>query len=239
MPQLPKKKARQVENAASGFELLPDGIYRAMLVSVTAKDGKPPPQGKGPYWSWEFKVTEEGAPARRLWLNTSLSDEAAWKMKEAFDAFGVPADTHTDELEGEEARLVVGSRTIATGPRRGEPDNQIEQVLPLLDEGIAASDDEEDEEDEEDEDEPPGDGDDEEEEESDEESEPPPPPPTSRARSSAKAKSGAAPPARSATSPAPAGNRRAASPSSPSSRRTLARRAPDVLVDDEGNPIPL
>lgn len=144
MPKLNKKLAKQVEETeGGGFELLPPGRYIGRLRDVAVKDGK-----EYPYWSWEFDnlrtMDGETKPGRQ-WANTSMSPKAAFKLKEAFDAFGVPADTDTDELIGEDVILVVGQRTIAEGDRKGEQANQVNNLLPLVDGG---GDDDEDDDDE-------------------------------------------------------------------------------------------
>jgi hypothetical protein len=64
-------------------------------------------------------------------VNTSLSDAADWKMKEMFEAFGVPADTDTDELLGKEIWLAVSQRVIEKGARMGETGNNVERAMPV------------------------------------------------------------------------------------------------------------
>lgn len=127
MPTLPENVRSDVENAEGGdFEALPEGKYIASLMEVEAREGK-----KAPYWSWTFEVQEpEEHKGRRLWMNTSLSKAAAWKMKEVFDAFGVPVDTDTDEICGNLVTLTVGRKIIDGGKRAGEIGNEIERVSP-------------------------------------------------------------------------------------------------------------
>jgi hypothetical protein len=149
MPKLNKGKAKEVDEAQSGFEVIPGGRYRARLVEVSVESGQ-----KAPYWKWVFKISDGKYKGRLQWLNTSLSDNALWKFKEVFKAFGVPANTDTDELLGGEVALLVSTRTIQAGLRAGEEGNQIDRVVALSDI------------DESDEDETDEDGDDEDEEES-------------------------------------------------------------------------
>lgn len=126
MPKLNKKTAEKVASAEGGdFPLLDPGWYHVRLNNVDGDREGP----KGPYWSWEFDVVEEGASGK-LWQNTSLSDAAAFKMKETFDAFGVPTDTDTDELCGQICKAQVGIRTIQQGDRKGEQANQITRLAP-------------------------------------------------------------------------------------------------------------
>ncbi len=128
MPKLNKKQAKGVDDASGSFEPLDDGVYHARLRSVEVSDN-PGPSGSH-YWKWEFEVVEEPYVNRRLWTNTSLAEAAAFKLKELFDAFGEDTDTDTDELCGEIVRLVVSTRTIQEGTRKGEVANQIDRVSP-------------------------------------------------------------------------------------------------------------
>lgn len=136
MPKLNKKTAKAIEETESGgFSLLENGRYIGKLREVTVKPGK-----EYDYWSWEFDNLRaiddpDTIIPGRQWANTSLSPKAAFKMKEAFEAFGVPADTDTDELIGEDVILVVGTRTIKEGDRAGEQANQVNNLLPLSDGG--------------------------------------------------------------------------------------------------------
>jgi hypothetical protein len=132
MPKLNKKQAKEVGDAAGGFDLLDDGVYHARLRDVEASENAGPSGAH--YWTWGFEVVEEPYINRRLWTNTSLSEAAAFKLKEMFDAFGEDTDTDTDELCGQVVRLVVSTRTIQGGSRKGENANQIDRVSPADDE---------------------------------------------------------------------------------------------------------
>lgn len=124
MAKLNKTMQKEVDNASSGFEPMPDGVYHFILKDVDATREGP----KGPYWSWEFECIEEPYKGRRQWNNTSLAQ--AWSLKQTFDAFGVPVDTDTDELIGKPVRLVLSTRVIQEGNRKGEPTNQVDRVRP-------------------------------------------------------------------------------------------------------------
>lgn len=117
-----------------------DGIYTMRLAEVSAATGD-----KGPYWIWKFQVPEdtEEEHAKRYkkwnqWLNTSLSEASAWRLKDVFAAFGVSTDTDTDELIGARVRVQIGSGVIGKGKRAGEPKNEVEKVLPLDPAGAGA-----------------------------------------------------------------------------------------------------
>jgi hypothetical protein len=111
-------------------ELVPEGIYEVELKSVETKEGK---ESKKPYWLWTFEVPEDADEynGKRFWLNTSLSENALWKLNEVFTAFGVDPDTDTDTLVGDKVRVVVSQRPIGAGAKMGEITNQVENVLVL------------------------------------------------------------------------------------------------------------
>lgn len=146
MAKLNKKQQATVEENAgdSGFAPIPAGVVHAILRDVdTTKSG-----AKGPYWSWEFEIIDDrefpidetgkktaNMKGRRLWNNTSLSDKAAFKMAETYDAFEAPLDTDTDDLIGKPVKLVISQRVIQEGNRKGETANQIDR-LKVADAGV-------------------------------------------------------------------------------------------------------
>lgn len=134
MPKLAKAKAKAVDAAESiNTELVEEGIYTVELKSVETKTGKESGQ---PYWLWTFEIPADADEhgGKRFWLNTSLQDNALWKLKEVFEAFGETPETDTDTLIGEQVRIVVSARPIGAGPKMGQMSNQVENVL-TLDEG--------------------------------------------------------------------------------------------------------
>lgn len=136
MAKMDKKHQKQTGDASSGFEPIEAGSYHLRLNQV---DADRPPGAAGPYWSWEFDVVEPGdAHGRKLWNNTSLSPQAAFKMKETFDAFRVPYDTDTDDLCGQIVKGIVSVTTIQSGARKGELSNQIDRLVPKDDDFEAA-----------------------------------------------------------------------------------------------------
>jgi hypothetical protein len=140
MPKLDSKIAETVEKAENGSALIEEGTYEMVLLSVEAngRDGKPLVGKAGPYWSWTFAFAEDAEryAKRRVWAITSLSADAAWKLKEHFDAFGVGADADTDDLIGRKCLVQIGSRLITQGEKAGETMNTIKKVLPL--DGVSA-----------------------------------------------------------------------------------------------------
>lgn len=134
MPQLSKKKAKSVDEAESSFKLAPDGTYRARLTKVESKPG-----AEADVWWWYWVIDEEDGEGEwdgtQIILFTSLSEKAEWKLREPFDAFGVPTSTHTDKLIGKHARLVITEQTAQQGKLKGQKVNNISAVLPEDEDG--------------------------------------------------------------------------------------------------------
>jgi len=130
-PQLDKNQAQATDDAESkSFEALPEGLYLGTLMDVEVKQG-----GKGDYWSWRFSdliaVEDDQQYPGSQWVNTSLTPEAAWKLKETFEAFNATSDTDTDELLGKQCWLVVSQRVIERGARMGEMGNNVDRLMPI------------------------------------------------------------------------------------------------------------
>lgn len=130
MPKLNKQMQKQTGAAeTSAFDPIDPGVYHVRLRDVDGTGSG----AKGPYWSWEFEVVEAPYVGRRLWNNTSLSEAAAFKMKETFDAFGVGYDADTDDLLGQIVKAHVSIRTIQSGDRKGQLANQVDRLEPADD----------------------------------------------------------------------------------------------------------
>jgi hypothetical protein len=128
MPKLTSNVAQKTAEAEGGnFEPLPENTYLAVPEEVTMEPGG----ANGPYWKWTFKIAEgQEYAGRKLFMNTSLSEKALWKLKETFEAFGVSTDTDTDDLIGKPVKLYVVQRPIEQGKRKGEIGNEIRNLLP-------------------------------------------------------------------------------------------------------------
>lgn len=126
IPKLTTATAEKVDEAESNFEPVPEDVYVAALVDVEVKEG-----AKGTYWKWTFKIAEGDFKGRQQWTNTSLNENALWKLREVFEAFGVPTDSDTDDLVGNQVKLYVVQEPIEQGSRKGQMGNQIRTVMPL------------------------------------------------------------------------------------------------------------
>lgn len=127
MPQLNETYASGIDEEPQAVGVLEPGVYEAVLVEVVAKPGK-----VAPLWSWRYEVAPgQVGEGRTMFNNTSLSEEARWKMAETFQAFGVPANTNTDRLLGQRVKLLVAKVIAQQGKRQGMFVNQIQEVMPV------------------------------------------------------------------------------------------------------------
>jgi hypothetical protein len=127
MPQLSKDMAEKTAEAESNFELVPENTYILVLKEDPAVKEGP----NGPYWSWVFEIPQgEEFAGRRFWNNTSLGDNALWKLNETFAAFGVPTSTNTEDLIGRRVKAVIVQEVQEKGKNAGELQNTIKTLLP-------------------------------------------------------------------------------------------------------------
>lgn len=131
MPKLANDDAREAEAAAEADapEPIPAGQYVGRLLDVTVSDE--PGDSGFHYWTWLYEVQDEGYRGRKQRHITSLSPKAKFSIGGAFRAFGVPADTHTDELIGESVLLNVDVQPISKGSRKGQLANRVLNTEPL------------------------------------------------------------------------------------------------------------
>lgn len=131
MPKLASDDARRVEEEAAkgGPEPVPEGIYTLQLIDVDVSDKE---GGSGYYyWIWKFRILDEGYRGREMKRNTSLSPQAAGILGGMFEGYGVPADTHTDELVGRKVMGKIAVQPITGGSREGELGNEIKYLMPF------------------------------------------------------------------------------------------------------------
>jgi hypothetical protein len=111
-----------IEDAKSGFDPLPGGVYPARVGEAelkTASTGKPMIEV-----IWE--VTEGEFAGRKVWDNIVTSVQ--FKIKQYADLAGIAsgAELDTNDLVGTEALL-----TLIQQEYEGEPRNKIKKIEPL------------------------------------------------------------------------------------------------------------
>ncbi|HXJ63895.1 MAG TPA: DUF669 domain-containing protein [Actinomycetota bacterium] len=130
MPKLPKAIQKAADDAKlQDFSALPAGLY---LIRVTEVKTDGQSSNKNPMWTLTLEVeggpndlTEDKHKGRKLWENLVLTEAAAWKVKQVFNALGFTMDSDADEFLNERAVVQVTQREIEQGNRKGEMGNNI------------------------------------------------------------------------------------------------------------------
>lgn len=123
LPDTVQQKAADAE--VKDFSAFEPGKYDISLVEV---DVTKPDGPKGKYWVWKFKVEEGPGKGRYLWMNVSLAEQAAWKVREVYDALGYTLDTDTDEMIGDHCYGIVTQVKQSQGANAGKMVNQLDSV---------------------------------------------------------------------------------------------------------------
>lgn len=98
---------------SSGFTNLPEGPHSVTVEKIEVRESK---SSEHNYLNWEFKVGEGEHAGSRLWMITSLSPKALFRLKDVFEALGVLDDEM--ELDWDDDVEV----TPGAGPTLLEPD---------------------------------------------------------------------------------------------------------------------
>jgi hypothetical protein len=96
-----------------GFEAVPEGTYDVTIEKVDLRDSK---SSEHDYLNWEFKIVGDDYEGQRLWMITSLSPRALFRLKDVFEALGVLEDEMT--LDWDDDVEITNS----SGPMLLEPD---------------------------------------------------------------------------------------------------------------------
>src|SRR5262245_54495415 len=74
------------------FAVVPAGTYPVVVSEVQLRESG---NSDHPYINWRLEITEGEFEGRNLWLMTSLSPKALWRLKEVFENL----DVYSDEIE--------------------------------------------------------------------------------------------------------------------------------------------
>ena len=127
------------------FEPLPVGRYPVMVEVVALRESQ---SSEYPYLNWELKVTVEPYLNRRLFLMTSLSPKALWRLKAIFEAFGVFSENmaletaEADDMEILISPAVAGKAGIALVSQeayQGRVQNRVDDVLSIVEAAAPSS----------------------------------------------------------------------------------------------------
>jgi hypothetical protein len=83
----------------SSFAPMPEGTYDVIVELVEVRESK---SSDNDYLNWEFTVQDDEFQGRKLWMITSLSAKALWKLKDTFLALEVIEEDDEVEVEWED-----------------------------------------------------------------------------------------------------------------------------------------
>lgn len=83
----------------SSFEPLPEGQYDVTIDRVEVRESNSSDHN---YLNWQFVVQDDDYEGRNLWMITSLSPRALFRLKEVLVALGAIEDDEEIELEWED-----------------------------------------------------------------------------------------------------------------------------------------
>lgn len=97
------------------FQPMPEGQYEVIIDKVEVRESKSSDHN---YLNWELVVQDDENEGRRLWMITSLSPKALFRLKDVFSALGLDVEADDFELVWDEEVEV----TPQSGPLVLEPD---------------------------------------------------------------------------------------------------------------------
>lgn len=80
----------------SSFEPLPEGQYDCIIDRVEVRESN---SSEHNYLNWELSVQDDDYEGRKLWMITSLSPRALFRLKDVLMALGVIEDDDEIEIE--------------------------------------------------------------------------------------------------------------------------------------------
>lgn len=116
-------------------EPIANGTYPAIVQQVEQRQAE---DGEYPYFAWEFQVSEGAAEGRSLYLNTSLSPKALWRLQALVENLGVYQQEMEFEVD-EDSNLLISPNVVGLPCNlvvknemyRGRLQPRVEDVLPM------------------------------------------------------------------------------------------------------------
>lgn len=97
------------------FDAIPEGRYPVVIEKVEVRESK---SSEHNYFNWELTISEGEFENRRLWMITSLSPRALFRMKDVFEALGFDVEDENFEFDWDDDVEV----TTKAGPLLLTPD---------------------------------------------------------------------------------------------------------------------
>jgi hypothetical protein len=123
---LPERTQKAAADPANQRGVLPEGLYRLRVREIDTSQQTGGGDGK---WIFQFDVIDGPRSSGRLFEHCGLSDAAAWKISQIFDALGFTLDSESDELIGATCLATVVQEVIEQGKRQGQMGNNVSQYL--------------------------------------------------------------------------------------------------------------
>ncbi len=127
------KKSKTIKVNMEGVEArvtIPEDDYAVKPVGATLEDGD-----KAQYIAWELEITEGEYEGKKLYTNTSLSENALWRLRTMLEAMGVEVpdgvmEIDLEEILKDEPEFGV---TVAHEDYEGRPRAQVVECFPAKD----------------------------------------------------------------------------------------------------------
>lgn len=88
-----------------GGELIPEGHYEAVIDTITHRQSKGQTDGPG-YLNWQFSIIEGEFVGVKVWMMTSLSPKAAWRLYPQLKALGLQEKVTEIEIDEATSTLI-------------------------------------------------------------------------------------------------------------------------------------
>jgi hypothetical protein len=117
------------------FAAIPQAEYPVVVEEVELRESQ---SSEYPYLNWKLKVTEGEYEGRFVWMMTSMSPKALWRLKETLDNLEVPLDDFNMVVD-EDTNFVIEPQLVglpALAPVRedeyqGRITNKVDMLLPV------------------------------------------------------------------------------------------------------------
>lgn len=125
-----------------GFENVPEGVYDVEVSRVEVRESK---SSEHYYFNWQLKILDEDYEGQTLFMMTSLSPKALFRLKDVFEALGVLEEEDMDlewdeevEVTPTEGPLLLNPDVIGSIARArvknevydGKERNRVDELLP-------------------------------------------------------------------------------------------------------------
>ena len=116
----------QVEDAPDYS--IENGKYKVSVVDVEKKEGN-----KAPYLKWTLKLLDGKSKGLQLFLNTSLSPSALFKLREVLESLGIKVPKSAVSLDPAKVKNLTMGVVVENKPYEGNMYPNVVKTFPLTD----------------------------------------------------------------------------------------------------------